>query len=64
MWYDRFHDYSYQGNNCDPTNTVKSVAKEDYIVPTSSFYSDLSVFLLTSNCGRSFTKDIQFTGNL
>lgn len=63
MWYDRFHDYSYQGNSCDPTNTVKSVAIEDYIVPTATFYSDLSVFF-KSNCGKSFIKNIQYTGDI
>lgn len=63
MWYDRFHDYSYQGNSCDSTNTVKTVAIEDYIVPTATFYSDLSVFF-KSNCGKSFIKNIQYTGDI
>jgi len=52
MWYDRFRDFSYQGNSCDPTNTVKPDAIEDYIVPTATFYSDLSVL------------NIQYTGDI
>ena len=64
MWYERFHEYSYEGG-CDEdllrTNPV--VEKADYVVPSETFYSELSKFL-SDNCGRSFAKNLVYTGDI
>ena len=64
MWFDRFHEYSYEGGcDIDPLRTKPVIALADYVVPSETFYADLSRFL-SEDCGRTFTKNINYDGEI